>query len=271
MSIKSALRDINNAVLDLQSADYNTFERPLERLSGALKDADFKRIADKLRSKVDFDEFMANASNGGGMMGSARLNWPAARDDELGLIIELIDRSAKDSSWFLNLAHRYYYSGSKIVGDIRKITSAVFIPFNRDIANYVEDIEHETSTSGSSLNPTVPNITYNIGTMNNSPLQHVATGGSGHQTVSYSTGDLEELISVYRTNVDDLNLSEAQRRKADAQIATIEAQLLDQPDPTIVTAAGRSLRTIVEGAVGGAAGNLLSSAPVWAPLLSMFS
>ena len=271
MTIKSALRDLNNAILDFQSADYNTFQRPLEKMAEAMKDAEFQSIAHNLKSNIDFDAFMENATNGGSMMGSARLNWPAKREDELGLAIELIERAAKDPSWFLNFAHRYYYSGNKIVGDIRKITSAVLIPFNRDLKNHVEDAHGDDPVSQVGVSTIMPSVTYNIGSMSNSPLQHVAAGASGNQNVSYSTGELATLILTYRENVDDLDLSDMQRRKADAQVATLEAQLQDDPDPTIVAAAGRSLKSVIEGALGGAAGNLLSSAPVWAPLLSMFS
>jgi len=138
VTVKTALRELNNAVLDLQSADYNTFERPLERMASALNAEDLKPISDELRSKADFDAFLAEANAGGSMMGSARLNWPSNREEELGLVIHLIDRAAKDPHWFLNLAHTYYYSGRKIVGDIRKITSSVIIPFSRDFATHAE-------------------------------------------------------------------------------------------------------------------------------------
>jgi len=41
-----------------------------------------------------------------------------------------------------------------------------------------------------------------------------------------------------------------QKQKAEAQIATLKAQLTDQPDPVIVRQAGRTLRNITEGAIG---------------------
>jgi hypothetical protein len=268
MTIKIALRDLNNAVLDLQSADYNTFERPLERLASTLNSEDLKEISEDLRSRVNFDEFLEGASNGGSMMGSARLNWPSAREEELGLTIQLIERAAKEPNWFLNLAHTYYYSGRKIVGDIRKITAAVIIPFNRDFASYVEDRAPASPRQSSSVASTV---NYNIGAMHNSPLQHVAEGGHGIQTTSYSSDDLRSVVTLYKQQVEELGLDAPQRRRADAQVATIEAQLADEPDPTIIRAAGRSLKTIVEGALGGAAGSAIAAAPVWAPLLSMFS
>ncbi len=263
MSIKAALREVNNSVLDLQSAEYNTFERPLERLAAALNLPVLKQTTDELKAKGDLDEFLDRAHKGGG----TRLIWPSNRQEELGLTIQLIERAAKKPSWFLQLAHTYYYSGSMIVAGLRKITSAVIIPFNRDFAVYVnENCPGATSEDGSPGN----SVTYNIGSMHNSPLQHIGVGGSGSQTVSYSSRDLRSVVDLYRQKVDELDLDPAQRRRADAQVATIEAQLIDEPDPTIIEAAGKSLKRIIEGAIGGAAGSAIAAAPLWAPLLGMF-
>lgn len=139
MNVKGALRDVNNAILDLQAADYNTYERPLARLAAALQAEELKETVEDLKSKVDFEAFLARADEGGSLMGSASLDWPTVRAQELGLTISLIERGAADPRWFMNLAHHYYYSGRKIVGDIRKITASVIIPFGRDFVNYVED------------------------------------------------------------------------------------------------------------------------------------
>lgn len=199
MSIKTALREINNAVLDLQSADYNTFERPLERLAAALDNPDIRDITQRVRSTADLEELISNADQAGSMLGSARLKWPAERDKELGLVVQIFERSAADPDWFLGFAHTYYYSGRKIVGDIRKITTSVIIPFNRDFAALVEDLSpampDEEKVSG---------VTYNIGTMHNSPMQHISAGGQGTQTVTYSLEDLYSIVSVYSRNVDSL-------------------------------------------------------------------
>ena len=114
--------------------------------------------------------------------------------------------------------------------------------------------------------------TYNIGTVHNSPFQNVAAGGQGVQNTQYqmTANDLRAIVDLYRHHVEELDLDYQTRRRADAQVATIEAQLIDEPDPTIVRAAGKSLKTIVEGAIGGAVGNALANPGVWAPLLSLF-
>jgi predicted nucleotide-binding protein len=132
MTIRSALRDLNSALLDLQAADYNTFERPLKRMAAALSSEALKEIVEELKAGVDFDAFISNAQRD-------QLDWPTEREKELGLAIVLIERAASDPHWFLNFGHTFYQSAStKIIASVQKVTSSVFIPFNRDFAAYVE-------------------------------------------------------------------------------------------------------------------------------------
>ena len=138
MTAKSALRDLNNAVLDLQASDYNTYVRPLKRLAATLASDALKPITDNLKAGVDFDSFLGSANSGGSMLGSASLNWPTNREEELGLTIILIEHGAENPSWFKDLAFEFYFSGPKTIDSIRKITASVIIPFNRDFATHVE-------------------------------------------------------------------------------------------------------------------------------------
>lgn len=138
MTGKSALQEMKNAVLDLQAADHNTFARPLKRLAQTLVSEDLKEITDGLRDKVDFDGFLAGANQGGSMVGSAKLNWPTDREQELGLAIVLIERGAETPDWFTHFAFNYYHGGSKFIESIRKVVASAIIPFNRDYAMYVE-------------------------------------------------------------------------------------------------------------------------------------
>ena len=138
MTVKSALRELNSALLDLQAADYDTCARPLKRMAAVLASEDLRRITDELKAGVDFDKFLASSQKAGGM-GNDHLDWPVDREKELGLTIELIERAAKDIRWFFDFAHRYYSStSSKIIATIQKVTTSVFIPFNRDFAAYVD-------------------------------------------------------------------------------------------------------------------------------------
>lgn len=143
MTTKAALRELNNAVLDLQAADYNTYARPLKRLAATLTSDDLEPFTHKLKERVDFDTFLAGASYGG-MVGSDSLNWPTDREEELGLAIVLIERGAENPEWFLGLAHRFYYGGKKFIESIRKITTSVIVPFARDFATYVEQSQEQS-------------------------------------------------------------------------------------------------------------------------------
>lgn len=140
MSLKATLSEVNNAVLDLQSADYNTYHRPIQRLSAALHSEPLREITEQLKTDVDFEAFVNDSDQAGSMIGSATLIWPKDRKKELGLAIHIIDRGAEDADWFLKFAHHWFYAGSKFVANIRKLTTAVIIPFARDFKTYVESL-----------------------------------------------------------------------------------------------------------------------------------
>ena len=138
MSIETSLRDMNDAVLDLQSSDFNTYVRPLKRLAAVLKSDDLSQFTERLKEGVDFQAFVAAADPGGSMVGSASLNWPASIEEQLGLSIVLIERSAEDQDWMSNFAFQYYYGGRKHYDSIRKLIASAIFPFSRDFANFVE-------------------------------------------------------------------------------------------------------------------------------------
>ena len=139
MTVKSAIRQMNGAVLDLQSSENNTYARPLERLNRILTSEPLKEVTDRLKDGLDFDAFLADGNSGGSMVGSANLNWPTDPEKELGLTLILIERGARDSKWFLDVAYTYYNAGSKFIESIRRITSSAIVPFARDFADYMRE------------------------------------------------------------------------------------------------------------------------------------
>jgi len=62
--------------------------------------------------------------------------------------------------------------------------------------------------------------------------------------------ELAKLVSDLTAHLDELNLDTRQKQRAEAQIATLKAELTGDPDPAIVCQAGRTLRNITEGAIG---------------------
>ncbi|MCQ1764721.1 nucleotide-binding protein [Neorhizobium galegae] len=139
MTVASILNDLNNAILDLQQADYNTYERPLRKLAKALQSDELREINETLKQRVDFEAFLDNSEQAGAMMGSASLSWPDDKAQELGLTILLIERGAEDPAWFMNFGHEWFYDGSKVIAGIRKMTRSVIVPFGRDYKAYVQE------------------------------------------------------------------------------------------------------------------------------------
>lgn len=137
MTIPSALDDLNNAILDLQQADYNTYERPVKKMAAALKDKSLEEINKELKSKVNFDNFIENSDSGGSMLGGAQLNWPLEKEKELGLTLHLIDKSGENPEWLQDFAFHWYHDGNSTIAGIRKLTKSVLIPFLRDYRSFL--------------------------------------------------------------------------------------------------------------------------------------
>ena len=70
-------------------------------------------------------------------------------------------------------------------------------------------------------------------------------------TMNLSDTDLKRLVAELSAHFDGLQLSAQQKARAEAQIAVIRAELSDKPDHALVTEAGRTLRSITEGAIAG--------------------
>lgn len=129
---------INNAVLDLQSSQPQTFERPLKTLARLLHDPSLDEINRLLTQGVDFDAFIkASESSGGSMVGSAQLAWPDDLEAHLGLTLMLIDKLANNTDYAFNFSHNFFYSGSKAISGIHTLTRQLIIPFVRDYKAYV--------------------------------------------------------------------------------------------------------------------------------------
>lgn len=145
MTVQVALEQVNSAVLDLQQASLNTFDRPLKELSAALRADELRSVAERLKAATDFEAFIESADDGGSMLGSAKLNWPIDLEEKLGLSIAIIDRGAESRDWFMNFAFNYLYISKQVIEDIRHVVRSVIIPFNRDFAAYMKRQTPEVS------------------------------------------------------------------------------------------------------------------------------
>lgn len=130
--------------------------------------------------------------------------------------------------------------------------------YNRRTGSIIDDIIVKIQKkiildqSENNINQVYNMLTVNASSINSSPIQQGGQHANMTQSVSYHLEDLDNLrrlVDVFENNLNDLSLDAPAKRKAAAQIATIKAQLEDEPDPVIVKQAGHTLRNITEGAI----------------------
>lgn len=133
----------------------------------------------------------------------------------------------------------------------------------------IENAQKHPDTPVSAFPSVTYNIVYNtvhVDTMSHSQVQQAGAQSTQSQTLSYSPealGELNRLVKEFALHLDDLQLEARQKQKAAAQIATLKAQLMDEPDPIILRQAGHSLRNITEGAIGSLLAAAAAQPGVW--------
>ncbi|GHD21400.1 TIR domain-containing protein [Tianweitania populi] len=141
MASVDIFREINNALLDLQASQSQTYTRPLKRLAQLLEADDLAPAVSSLTEGIDLDAFLERKGSRASMIGSDQLNWPDDRREELGLTLLLIRRFAENPDFMIDFGHTYFYSGSKYTANIHSVVSQLLIPFARDFKVYVESKE----------------------------------------------------------------------------------------------------------------------------------
>jgi hypothetical protein len=81
--------------------------------------------------------------------------------------------------------------------------------------------------------------------------------------VTYERSDLQKFVKEFSAHLGELLLDPKDRKRAEAQLATLKAQLTDEPDPTVVRQVGRSLRNITEQAIGNVIATAALQPGVW--------
>jgi len=132
--------DINNAVLDLQAADLQSYPAPLRRLGRLLSHDDLVSFNETLLKQVDLDDFLQKSEKtGGSFVGSAELLWPDDDQEILGLQLALILLFSKEPDRITGFGHQFYHSSSrKIMASVQNVVSQLIIPFAREYKAYVQ-------------------------------------------------------------------------------------------------------------------------------------
>ena len=106
--------EINNAVLDLQNSQLQTYERPLKKLAQLLRHSDLEPYNEELTKDVDLETFISESEKtAGSMVGSAQLLWPDDTKKTMGLTLLLIERFPTSLTTPPHLAMSFSIPGGK--------------------------------------------------------------------------------------------------------------------------------------------------------------
>jgi len=122
------------------------------------------------------------------------------------------------------------------------------------ILDFVLKIEAENPNAGDAVLNSQPVAPEKLHTLVNNFFGSIGNLAQNSQNVGQTAhmvniSDLERLVSELTKHLHELNLDDVQERKATAQIATLKAQLDDEPDPVIVRQAAQTLRNLTEGTI----------------------
>ncbi len=131
-------KKINDAVLDLQSASHQSYERPLKTLVRLLQDPVLADVNHEITKDADLAKFLEESEHTqGGMVGSARLLWPDDPKQTLGLTYLLMCKFGDDPEYMLQFGFLYYYSGRQLSATLQNVIRQVIFPFVRDYKEFV--------------------------------------------------------------------------------------------------------------------------------------
>ncbi|WFF83320.1 hypothetical protein [Delftia tsuruhatensis] len=259
---KALFNRINNAVLDLQGADYQSLPRPYRVLVQTLDSEEFHPFTKELTRQVDLEAFLAQSErSAASIVGSARLAWPDDHRQYLGLCLLLLRKFRDQPDQLIPFAHTYF-NGNNLTQSLRKFVSSLVLPFVRDFKEHVEYHLEKSPESDEKFNPSKTSMTSTINIQNFQGILGDISGSTIQQTLNMglSASDLEGLLTHLRKhNVGEPELTELK--------LAIEAD----PKPTSPGAfgervslwIGKMLSLSASGAWAvslGTASNLLSSA-----------
>jgi len=134
---------------EFSRASYQNAEDALRRYCYVLRpNAPVGALLASMLPTVDFDAWHSSArATEGGMVGSAKLSWPADTRERLALQLELLRRIAAGNVGLLDFAHTFTYAGNRFDDMIAAFFERVVLPFHNDLVRVLKphiEVEHKS-------------------------------------------------------------------------------------------------------------------------------
>ena len=136
---RSEILKLKAAFEDLQNADYKSWLRRISRVQRVFDGAEFKNVVSALEPKADLNTWLETVSNSrGGMVGTAKLNWPTDPEESAALTIKLVRYFSEDAENVMSLAHELF-GNTRYDDDISDVVRNILIPSYADFIEYIQN------------------------------------------------------------------------------------------------------------------------------------
>lgn len=152
MNKAEALRRINGAILDLQTADYASFARPLKLLHQTVRADVLKPYVSPLEDIASLDEVVSLAMS----TPDNFIDPPVDPREFMSFVIQLLDDTSDDPERLLSFAFLHYGRPRKYNDALRAIVTKLIVPFGREFKDYVSNTA-EGPNRESSIDDLTPN------------------------------------------------------------------------------------------------------------------
>ncbi len=213
----------------LNGTEKGKFERLLSKTPGYVLDFSDRTFKEFVADSTGLNIYEQRYNYGSGSkLNRLRGFWNTAPDDRVGKLLgDLLDHGVETGA--------FTTEDQPTLNACRQI-----------VRRLLPQSSESPQPSHSGLNTQIVNNFY-------ASVGNVAQNSHGfNQTTSINGIPLENiarLVTELTTRLDELDLDTGQKQLARAQIATLQAELQGDPDPTIVKEAGRTLRNLTEGAI----------------------
>jgi hypothetical protein len=152
-SLLALMSEAKERLEEFSRASYQNADDALQRYYHVLRpETAIGSLLASLLPAVDFDAWHSKArATQGGMVGSAKLRWPAETPERVALQLELVRRMANGEIDTLDFAHTFTYAGSRYDDMLRALFERVLMPFHNDLVRifkpYLEKEEKKIAAS----------------------------------------------------------------------------------------------------------------------------
>lgn len=243
MTKEFLFKRINNALFDMQSSTYQTFEQHFQTFALLISDPSLLSLNQQLTAGLDIEKFIEDSyKTQGGMHGSARLVWPEGTNKVLGLQWLLIQWLAQEPGRIVDFAITFYTVGRNITRELHSLTRQLLIPFSRDYTEFVAGLEkQDEDQKNTHVQPPSQYVTYNL----NGSNARINNHSNDNSVNIVSSKDVSNYIQKLRDEIEKSKISTGQKADAAEVIGEIEIQMAStNPKKTVLRALLASLPTI---------------------------